>query len=150
MTPHVDELIASPERHFDTPADVLREPTLTVDEKRRILESWKLDAQRLSDSSAENMTGGEEDHLREVSKVLVELKEMEKMPEATQVAGRAESPAKGASLLTALALGALLGAGAGLVLTAATGSTIAVVAQGAVAGLIVGGVAAAVRSTVRR
>jgi hypothetical protein len=150
MTPHVDELIASPERHFDTPADVLREPSLTLDDKRRILESWKLDAQRLADSDSENMTGGEEDHLREVAKALVELKETQKLSDAIQVAGRGESAARGASLLTGLALGALLGAGAGLVIAAATGSTVAVVAQTAVAGLIVGGVAAAVRSAARR
>jgi hypothetical protein len=81
---------------------------------------------------------------------LVELKETQKLSDPIQVAGRGESAAKGANLLTGLALGALLGGGAGLVIAAATGSTVAVVAQTAVAGLIVGGVAAAVRSAARR
>ena len=150
MTPHVEDLIANPNRHFDNPEDVLHEPTLTADEKRRILESWKLDAQRLSESDSENMTGGEEDHLREISRVLIDLKTTEKMPEATQVAGRPESAVKAAKLLTGLTLGALLGAAVGLVITAATASTVTVVAQTAVAGLLVGGVAAAVRSAARR
>jgi hypothetical protein len=146
MSPHVEDLIANPQRHFDQPVDVLREPTLTADEKRRILESWKLDAQRLAESTAENMSGGEESDLREVSKVLVELKQVEEMPVATQ----AETTASAAGLVTGLALGTLLGAGAGLVIAAVTGSSAAVVAQAAVVGLIVGGVAAAVRNAARR
>jgi hypothetical protein len=150
MTPHVDELVANPQRHFDHPADVLRQSTLTAVEKRRILESWKLDAQRLAESTAENMTGGEESDLREVSKVLVELKAMEDLPAVTQVASESETSTRGVSMITGLALGALLGAGAGLVIAAATGSSVAVVAQAAIVGLILGGVTAAVRSAVRR
>jgi len=145
MTPHVEDLIANPQRHFDHPVDVLREPTLTSDEKRRILESWKLDAQRLAESTAENMSGGEESDLREVSKVLVELKQMESVPIATQPTAKK----KNSGLVTGLALGALLGAGAGLVIAAATGPSVAVVVQGAIVGLIIGGVAAAVRNAVR-
>jgi hypothetical protein len=144
MTPHVEDLIANPQRHFDHPVDVLREPTLTADEKRRILESWKLDAQRLAESTAENMSGGEESDLREVSKVLVELKQMETVPQATQASTR-----KNSGIVTGLAIGALLGAGAGLVVAVATGPSVAVVVQGAVVGLIIGGVAAAVRNAMR-
>src|SRR5262249_39614597 len=84
MNTHVEDLIANPNRHFDHPVEVLNEPTLATDEKRGILESWKLDAQRLAESTAENMTGGEESDLRDVSKVLVQLKEMEKAPAARQ------------------------------------------------------------------
>lgn len=144
MNTHVEDLIANPQRHFDHPVDVLKEPTLSSDEKRRILESWKLDSQRLAESTAENMSGGEESDLRDVSKVLVQLNEMEKVPVATQPE---RSSTRGVG--TGMAAGALVGAGAGLVIVAMTGPSIAVVAQAAVVGLIIGGVAAALRNVVR-
>ena len=37
MNTHVEDLISHPQRHFGRPEDVLNEPTLSVDEKRRIL-----------------------------------------------------------------------------------------------------------------
>ena len=142
MNMNVEELIAYPQRYFDRPDEVLVEPTLTVDEKRRILESWKLDAQRLAESTAENMSGGEETDLREVSKVLVQLKSMEDMPVVHQ---RKTSTGVGAGM----AAGALLGAGAGLVISAVTVPSILLVAQASIVGLIVGGVGSAVRNAVR-
>lgn len=142
MNTHVEELIAYPQRYFNRPDEVLVEPTLSVDEKRRILESWKLDAQRLAESTAENMTGGEESDLREVSKVLVQLRSMESMPVAHQ-------PKEGMGVGTGMAGGALLGAGAGLVISAVTVPSLVIVAQATVAGLILGGVGAAVRKALR-
>lgn len=146
MQAHVEDLIANPQRHFDHPADVLNEPTLSTDEKRRILESWKLDAQRLAESTAENMSGGEESDLRDVSKVLVQLNHMETPPVATQP-DRSNTNTRGVG--TGMAVGALVGAGTGLVIIAMTGPSIAVVAQATVVGLIIGGVAAALRNVVR-
>ncbi len=142
MNTHVEDLIAHPQRHFSRPDDVLAEPKLSVGEKRRILESWKLDAQRLAESTAENMTGGEETDLREVSKVLIQLKSMEAMPEARQ-------PKEGMAVGGGMAIGALVGAGAGVVMSAVTVPSIALVAQAAVAGLILGGVVTAVRNSLR-
>jgi hypothetical protein len=144
MQTHIDELVSNPHRHFGHPSEVLSEPTLTKDEKRRILESWKLDAQRLAESTAENMSGGEESDLRDVSKVLVELNAMEAAPVISQ-------PARGnmAGVGTAMILGGVIGAGAGLLITAVTAPSLAVVAQATVAGLIIGGVAAALRNAVR-
>lgn len=142
MNTHVEDLIAYPQRHFGRPEEVLNEPTLTVDEKRRILESWKLDAQRLAESTAENMSGGEETDLRDVSKVLVQLKSMEDMPVARQ-------SKQGADVGAGMAAGALVGAGAGLVISAVTVPSIALVAQVAVVGLVIGGVAGAVRKSTR-
>lgn len=142
MNINVEEMIAYPQRHFDRPDEVLVEPKLTVDEKRRILESWKLDAQRLAESTAENMSGGEETDLREVSKVLVQLKSMEDMPAAHQ---SKTSSGVGAGM----AGGALLGAGAGLVISAITVPSILLVAQASMIGLIIGGVGSAVRKAVR-
>lgn len=144
MQTHIDELVANPPRYFDHPSEVLGEPTLTKDEKRRILESWKLDAQRLAESTAENMTGGEESDLRDVSKVLVELNTMEEAPIVTQ-------PMRGnmTGMGTAMILGGVIGAGAGLLITAVTVPSLAVIAQATLAGVIIGGVAAAVRNAVR-
>jgi hypothetical protein len=144
MSTHVEELIANPHRHFDHPAEVLDEPGLSVDEKRRILESWKQDAQRLAESTAENMSGGEESDLRDVAKVLLQLKETEKTPAVTQPA-RLNTSGLGRGLF----FGALIGAGAGLVIAAVTGPSIAVVAEAALVGLIIGGVAASIRNAVR-
>lgn len=142
MNTHVDDLISHPQRHFGRPEEVLNEPTLSVDEKRRILESWKLDAQRLAESTAENMSGGEETDLRDVSKVLVQLKSMEEIPVARQ-------PKQGSDVGAGMATGALVGAGAGLVISAVTVPSIMLVAQVALVGLIVGGVAGAVRKSAR-
>ncbi len=142
MNTHVEDLISHPQRHFGRPEDVLNEPTLSVDEKRRILESWKLDAQRLAESTAENMSGGEETDLRDVSKVLVQLKSMEEMPVARQ-------PKQGSDVGVGMATGALVGAGAGLVISAVTVPSIMLVAQVALVGLIVGGVTGAVRKSSR-
>ncbi|MDP3738666.1 MAG: hypothetical protein Q8R02_14820 [Hyphomonadaceae bacterium] len=145
MSTHVEELIANPHRHFDHPTEVLDEPGLSVDEKRRILESWKQDAQRLAESTAENMSGGEETDLRDVSKVLLQLKEMEKTPAAATQPARQNTSGLGAGLF----FGALIGAGAGLVIAAVTGPSIAVVAEAALVGLIIGGVAISIRNAVR-
>jgi hypothetical protein len=148
MQAHLDELIANPHRHFGHPADVLHEPTLSRDEKRRILESWKFDAQRLAESTAENMTGGEESDLRDVSKVLVELNEMDKAPVVTQ-RERIHVGMDTKGVATGLMLGGVIGAGAGLLITAVTAPSLAVVAQATVVGVIIGGVAAALRNAVR-
>lgn len=138
MSTHVDELVFAPKRHFDRPEDVLGDDKLTYGEKRRILESWKHDSQRLAESTAENMTGGEETDLREVSRVLVELKAMTVAPEAIQ-------PNQTTRVVSGMTIGGLLGAGVGLVVTAATAASLAVVAQTTVAGLIIGGAVNALR-----
>lgn len=142
MNTHVEDLIAYPQRYFKRPDEVLVEPKLTNDEKRRILESWQLDAQRLAESTAENMSGGEETDLREVSKVLIQLKSMDEMPTARQTK---ESSGVGMGM----AVGTLVGAGAGLVISAVTIPSLAIVAQASIAGLIIGGVSGAVRKAVR-
>lgn len=137
MSVHVEDLIAHPTRYFGAPREVLNDDRLTPGEKRKVLESWKLDASRLAESTAENMTGGEESDLREVSKVLLELKAVE----IPAVAVRKRS-----NIGVNLAVGALIGAGAGLVAIAITGPSLAIVAQTTVVGLIVGGVVGAVRN----
>ena len=140
MDRHIDELVMQPTRHFDNPGDVLTYPGLKHKDRLRILESWKLDAQRLAESTAENMSGGEETNLREVSQALVQLKSMETPPIAIQRPEAARPVAAG------MAIGGLLGAGAGLVATAATPTvSLALIAQTSVVGMIMGGIAGALR-----
>ncbi len=144
MQTQLDELIDNPHRHFRHPQDVLEESTLSVDDKRRILESWKQDAQRLAESTAENMSGGEETDLRDVSKVLVQLNTMDQPPVATQ-----PSRHTGGGLLTGMIVGGIIGAGAGLLIATMTVPSLATIAQAALVGVIVGGVGAALRNAMR-
>jgi len=139
MSPHVEDLIAHPKRFFGAPNEVLLDSRLTQDEKRNILESWKHDALRLAESTSENMSGGEESDLREVAKVLLQLK-AEPMPVVTK---RAKS-----NVPAGLGIGAIVGAGAGLVAIAAAGPSLILVLQTTVVGLIVGGVVGGVRDKV--
>ena len=141
MSPRVEDLISHPTRYFSDPREVLNDQKLTHSDKRKILESWKLDASRLAESTAENMSGGEESDLREVSKALLELKAVQ-IP-VVAVPNRSSLPA-------GLTIGALLGAVAGLVAVAATGPSLVLVVQTTLVGLIIGGVVSAVRDTAVR
>jgi hypothetical protein len=58
---------------FGEPAKVLSHPGLDARQKRALLESWRHDALRLSESEGENMCGGEEPMLGRVSAALHEL-----------------------------------------------------------------------------
>lgn len=69
----IESAISDPTRRYGCPMDVLRDDELDLDEKRRILESWKQDAQLLSTAQDENMTGGERPQLQDVSLALGEL-----------------------------------------------------------------------------
>jgi hypothetical protein len=67
------EAMCDPRRVFGEPANVLSHPDLDVRRKREILESWRQDALRLSESEGENMGGGEEPMLKRVNDALLEL-----------------------------------------------------------------------------
>jgi hypothetical protein len=71
----IDDVIKDPTRYFSRPADVLEAPSLSRDEKRRILESWALDAQLISEAESENMAGraGDRTYLREAKLALLKL-----------------------------------------------------------------------------
>lgn len=66
----VESAIADPTRYYDRPMDVVNDGELDVEEKRRILESWKKDAELLSTAQDENMAGGERPQLQDVSLAL--------------------------------------------------------------------------------
>lgn len=71
----VDDVIMDPTRHYRRPADVLVALSFTHDDKRRILESWALDADLIDDAESENMrgTGGDRSCLREARLALLQL-----------------------------------------------------------------------------
>lgn len=76
MTTHqerVENAMCDPTREYEKPIDVVNDRDLSVDEKRRILESWKKDAELLSTAQDENMAGGERPLLQDVSLALGEL-----------------------------------------------------------------------------
>lgn len=74
----LEQALLSPSTVFETPAEVLTVPGLSHEERSKILEQWKLDAQRLEESADENMSGGERSRLSEVSKALTALEENKK------------------------------------------------------------------------
>lgn len=62
------------EKRFGTPAALAAQPDLSDADKVALLERWRLDALRLSDSEQEGMGGGEHPQLGEIERLLLELK----------------------------------------------------------------------------
>ena len=69
----VENAISDPTRRYTRPMDVVNDESLDIEETRKILESWKKDAELLSTAQAENMSGGERPQLQDVSLALQEL-----------------------------------------------------------------------------
>jgi hypothetical protein len=69
----IETIIKDPAKHFAAPRDVVADARLSIDEKRRILDSWAVDAQLLSVAEEENMAGDDRPGLREVKLALLEL-----------------------------------------------------------------------------
>jgi hypothetical protein len=74
--PDIEVIIKDPAKHFGSPREVVVAEGLSVDEKRRILDSWALDAQLLSVAEEENMAGEDRPGLREVKLALLELEHL--------------------------------------------------------------------------
>jgi hypothetical protein len=68
-----EAVVRDPADCFAAPMDVVNDSRFTHDEKHRILESWALDAQLLSQAEAENMPGKDRPWLQEVHLALLEL-----------------------------------------------------------------------------
>ncbi|MGH8864727.1 MAG: hypothetical protein ACREVZ_08815 [Burkholderiales bacterium] len=70
-----DNAVKDPTRYFSHPCDVLNDARLNRDEKRRILESWALDAELISEAESENMRGRDDErpYLRETRLALLKL-----------------------------------------------------------------------------
>jgi hypothetical protein len=71
--PDVGAVVNDPWDFFASPMDVVNDVRFTQEEKQKILESWALDAQLLSQAEAENMPGKERPRLQEVKLALLEL-----------------------------------------------------------------------------
>ena len=71
--PDIETIIKDPGKHFRTPREVVSDRQFSLEEKRRILDSWALDAQLLSVAEEENMGGADRPGLREVKLALLEL-----------------------------------------------------------------------------
>ena len=71
--PGIEAIIKDPSKHFRAPREVVADRTLTRDEKRRVLDSWALDAQLLAVAEEENMAGKDRPGLRDVKLALLEL-----------------------------------------------------------------------------
>lgn len=71
----VDAAILDATRYFSRPCEVLDDVRLNRDEKRRILQSWALDAELISEAESENMRGrdGDRFYLREAKLALLKL-----------------------------------------------------------------------------
>jgi len=63
----LQDKLMNPSKAYESPGHVLLDKGLTHDEKRKVLDAWRMDAERLADSSNEGMSGGEENRLREVA-----------------------------------------------------------------------------------
>lgn len=72
-SPSIEVIIKDPVKHFRAPREVVADKQLTREEKRRILESWALDAQLIAVADEENMSGPRRPGLREVKLALLEL-----------------------------------------------------------------------------
>ena len=69
----VDAAVRDPADFFASPMDVVSDRRLSKEDKRRILESWVLDAELLSQAEAENMPGNDPPRLQEAKLALLEL-----------------------------------------------------------------------------
>jgi hypothetical protein len=58
--------VEHPAEHFDHPAEVVVDPALSKDDKRRALEGMEQDAMQLATATAEGMPGGKGSGLSEV------------------------------------------------------------------------------------
>ncbi len=63
----LDDKMFNPNKCYASPADVLMDDALTREEMADVLAAWRIDAERLSESSNEGMGGGENARLREVA-----------------------------------------------------------------------------------
>ncbi|HSD74201.1 MAG TPA: hypothetical protein VLB75_05485 [Steroidobacteraceae bacterium] len=73
--PKLELVVKDPWDYFVSPTDVVTDTRFTRGEKKKILDSWALDAELLSKAEAENMAGqpGDRPRLQAVKLALLEL-----------------------------------------------------------------------------
>lgn len=77
--------LVDPEREYASPAAVLEDDALDDESRRRILEGWALDEQRLLTSTGENMGGGRPNRLAAVNAALRALDERAQMRRPSRI-----------------------------------------------------------------
>ena len=75
-----ERVISDPRSYFEAPQDVVTDTILTPEEKRKVLESWQVDALELQEAENENMGGGESAQLQDVTNALRRLSELGDKP----------------------------------------------------------------------
>jgi len=71
---NIRQALLDPTSVFSRPEDILRERTLTREEKIELLRRWEYDARDLEVAAEENMTGGPPSQLGAVQRALRQLK----------------------------------------------------------------------------
>jgi hypothetical protein len=69
----LQDVLADPTGHFDRPADVVNDPSLSREQKIEILNRWEADSRELMVAADEGMGGGETNRLGEVHAALQRL-----------------------------------------------------------------------------
>lgn len=70
----MEKALLDPASVFDTPAAVCDEPSLSTEDKVRVLKRWEYDARELQVADEENMAGDRTDLLDQVLGALARLK----------------------------------------------------------------------------
>ena len=73
MSNYAETRVANPDDYFEMPQHVMFASKLTLEEKRKVLNSLKLDAVLVSKAASENMTGGRVPSLKPIVDALTEL-----------------------------------------------------------------------------
>lgn len=76
-----DRALIAPEQVFGSPMDVVNTPSMTSEQKMKVLKHWEANARDLQIATEENMTGPGSSHLREVRKAINMLSEAENVDE---------------------------------------------------------------------
>jgi hypothetical protein len=58
----LEEKLERPADHFASPADIVKDASLSPEEKKKALSTWEQDARQLVTASNEGMPGSEEGH----------------------------------------------------------------------------------------
>jgi len=73
MGTNYQEALGNPQAVYDRPGDVLRDGSLTNEQKRKVLRGWEAEAIHLQESDAEGFGGGEHSHLDDIERALEQL-----------------------------------------------------------------------------
>ncbi|SRR6266436_4144411 len=75
----IDRALVNPAACFASPSEVLRDPKLSMEQKREILRRWALDAYLIEVAMTEGMPQGEPSRLDEVIDALIDLEDAENL-----------------------------------------------------------------------